>query len=161
MVNWIKFFSVFLFALVLVSLSFVFYKAYQPASDLKQDAKQKVLEAGLLQETERAEVYNGNDALTVVYGKDEKGVQKAVFVKEKAKPDEEMKVVVLEKGVTAKKALASVKQEMDVNKLLHVKLGIENDAAVWEVAFKDKANKLNYVYVKFNDGKWQKKVLNL
>ena len=161
MVNWIKFFVVFLFTLVLVFTSFVFYKAYEPASTLKSEAKEKVLNAGLLKEIERAEVYNGTGSLTVVFGKDEKDVAKAVFVKEKAKSEKDMKVIALEKGLTAKEALASVKKEKTVKKLLHVKLGMEDDATVWEVAFKNEQNKLNYVYVSFSDGEWQKRILNL
>ncbi|MCM3756892.1 DUF5590 domain-containing protein [Sporosarcina aquimarina] len=161
MVNWIKFFVIFLFTLTVAFTSFVFYKAYQPASTLKENATNRVLDAGLLVEADRAEVYNGTTSLTVVYGKDEKGVSKAVFVNEKAKSDEDLNVIALKKGITAKQALSSVKQEMNVNKLIHVKLGEEDDAAVWEVAFKNEANKLNYVYVSFSDGQWQKRILNL
>lgn len=161
MINWIKFFAVFLFALTLAFTSFVFYKAYEPASTLKENATNRVLDAGLLEEADRAEVYNGTTSLTVVFGKDSKGVSKAVFVNEKAKSDEDLNVITLEKGITAKQALSSVKQEMNVNKLIHVKLGEEDDAAVWEVAFKNEDNKLNYVYVSFLDGQWQKRILNL
>ncbi|MBD7906930.1 cell wall elongation regulator TseB-like domain-containing protein [Sporosarcina gallistercoris] len=161
MINWIKFFIIFLFTLTLVLTSFVFYKAYEPASSLKENATSQVLDSGLLAEAERAEVYNGTTSLTVVYGKDDKGVAKAVFVNEKAKSDKDFKVIVLEKGITAKQALTSVKQEMNVSKLIHVKLGVEDNAAVWEVVFKNEANKLNYVYVGFSDGQWQKRILNL
>ena len=72
-----------------------------------------------------------------------------------------MKVVVLDKGITSKQALSLVKQEMGVRKLLHVKLGVEDDVAVWEVAFKNDQQQLNYVYISFSDGKWQKRILNL
>ena len=161
MVNWIKFFIIFLFTLTLALTSFVFYKAYEPASSLKENATGKVLDTGLLAEVDRAEVYNGTTSLTVVFGKDDKDVAKAVLVNEKAKTEKDFKVLVLKKGITAKQALTSVKQEMDVNKLIHVKLGMEDDAAVWEVAFKNEANKLNYVYVSFSDGQWQKRILNL
>ncbi|MGG0642771.1 DUF5590 domain-containing protein [Sporosarcina gallistercoris] len=161
MINWIKFFIIFLFTLTLVLTSFVFYKAYEPASSLKGNATRQVVDAGILVEAERAEVYNGTASFTVVYGKDDKGVAKAVFVNEKVKNEKDLKVVVLEKGITAKQALTSVKQEMNVNKLIHVKLGVEDDAAVWEVVFKNEANKLNYVYVAFSDGQWQKRILNL
>ncbi len=161
MVNWIKFFIIFLFTLTLALTSFVFYKAYEPASSLKENATSKVLDAGLLAEVDRAEVYNGTTSLTVVFGKDDNDVAKAVFVNEKAKTEKDLKVLVLKKGITAKQALTSVKQEMDVNKLIHVKLGMEDDAAVWEVVFKNEANKLNYVYVSFSDGQWQKRILNL
>ncbi|REB09920.1 hypothetical protein DVB69_03690 [Sporosarcina sp. BI001-red] len=161
MINWIKFFIIFLFTLALVMTAFVFYKAYEPASILKENATNQVLDVGLLAEVDRAEVYNGTTSLTVVYGKDDKGVAKAVFVNEKAKSDEDSKVVVLAKGTSAKQAVSAVKREMDVNKLIHVKLGVEDDDAVWEVAFKNEANKLNYVYISFSDGVWQKRILNL
>ncbi|WP_432355149.1 DUF5590 domain-containing protein [Sporosarcina sp. A2] len=161
MINWIKFFIIFLFSLALTLTIFVFYKAYQPASELKANATKQVTDAGLLKEVDRAEVYNGTTSLTVVFGKDTEGVAKAVFVKENVETEKDLEVIVLDKGITSKQAVTSVKQEMNVNKLIHVKLGMEDDTAVWEVAFKNEANRLNYVYVSFSNGQWKKRILNL
>ncbi|WP_040286707.1 DUF5590 domain-containing protein [Sporosarcina koreensis] len=159
--NWIKFFLVFFLALTAALSTFVFYKAYQPVSQWKNQAEQKVLAAGLLEETDRAEVFNGTEAWTVVYGKDGAGTEKAVFVSREAGAGKDMKEIVLKKGVTAKQAVDTVKNEKAVRKLLHVKLGMEDDEPIWEVVFKNDAGKLNYVYVSFTDGKWQKRISNL
>jgi len=160
-VNWIKFFIVFLFTLALLLTSFVFYKAYQPAAQWKEQAKKEALEAGLLQQADRAELYSGTEAYTVVFGKDTAGKDKAVFISREKKNRDQMKELTLSKGVTAKQALANVKQEMPISKLLHVKLGMEENEPVWEVAFKNEAGKLNYVYVLVKDGAWQKRIMNL
>ena len=94
-----------------------------------------------------------------VFGVDEDGEEKAVFVDEKSKDG--FKEVKLTDGITAEKAVANVKKELDVKKILHVKLGLEEEGPVWEVAFKSENGKLNYVYVFFENGQWWKRILNL
>ncbi|GKV67974.1 hypothetical protein NCCP2716_04720 [Sporosarcina sp. NCCP-2716] len=161
MVNWIKFFIVFLFTLALLLTSFVFYKAYQPAAQWKDQAEKAAVAAGLLKQADRAELYSGTESYTVVYGKDAAGKDKAVFIGRGKKDRDQMKELTLANGVSAKQALANVKREMPVSKLLHVKLGMEENEPIWEVAFKNEAGKLNYVYVLVKDGAWQKRIMNL
>ena len=62
---------------------------------------------------------------------------------------------------TADEAVQTVEEELDVNKVLHVSLGMEEVGPVWEVAFKSENGKLNYVYVLFENGHWWKRILNL
>ena len=64
-------------------------------------------------------------------------------------------------GISAEQAVANVKQELNVKKILHVTLGLEVEGPVWEVAFTSDNGKLNYVYVFFDTGQWWKRILNL
>ena len=51
--------------------------------------------------------------------------------------------------------------EQNVKQVLHTKLGYEEPGAVWEIAYINKSDKLNYVYILFEDGQWWKRILNL
>jgi uncharacterized protein YpmB len=45
--------------------------------------------------------------------------------------------------------------------VLHTKLGLEDSKVVWEITFFNENDKLNYVYILFENGKWWKRILNL
>ena len=63
-------------------------------------------------------------------------------------------------GITAEKLLKPLKRTIS-EKVLHVYLGLKKKSPVWEVAFKSENEKLNYVYVFFENGQWWKRILNL
>lgn len=159
MMNWIKFFAIFLLSLTIIITVIVFYNANKPFSSVLEKAETIVLKAGNLQSVERSEIYNGTISMVTVYGKDDEGVEKAVFVEEKT--GKILDTVVLKDGIGSDKAIETVKSELKVDKILHVALGVEDDYPVWEVAFKSKNGKLNYVYVFFENGEWWKRILNL
>lgn len=41
------------------------------------------------------------------------------------------------------------------------KLGYEEVGPVWEITYTNSDDKLNYVYIIFEDGQWWKRILNL
>lgn len=159
MLNWIKFLTVFLFALTTVLTLIVFYNAYKPITAANSEAAEKAIQSGKLESINAVQVYNGTKPYVTVFGVNQKGEEIAVFVDD-ASPDTYSEVK-LKDGLTAKQAEQLVKEEMQVDKLLHVSLGIEEEGPVWEVAFKNKDDKLNYVYLLFEDGHVWKKILNL
>lgn len=159
MMNWIKFFSAFLLALAIVLVTIIFTNAQKPFSAALQNAEKSVQQSGELLSIEHAEIYNGTISMVTVFGKDEKGIEKAVFVDEKS--GKILDLVKLEDGIDSKQAIQTVKSELKVDKILHVTLGVEGEYPVWEVAFKSENGKLNYVYVFFENGEWWKRILNL
>lgn len=159
MLNWIKFIVVFLFTLTSVITVTVLYNADKPSSSVKKAAIESAIKSGQLVSASTVEIFNGTVPAVTVYGVDEDGKKKAVFVDEKSKDG--FKEVKLADGISAEKAVANVKKELDVKKVLHVKLGLEEKGPVWEVAFKSDNGKLNYVYVFFENGQWWKRILNL
>lgn len=159
MMNWIKFIAAFLLALTLVITVLVFYNANKPFSTVTDKAEADVLANGQLKAVDYSEVYNGTKAMVIVYGLDEEGIEKAVFIDEKT--GEVLNDVAISKGVTSDVAIKTVRSELKVDKILHVKLGLEEDVPIWEVAFKSENGKLNYVYVFFESGEWWKRILNL
>ncbi|MCM3743044.1 DUF5590 domain-containing protein [Sporosarcina luteola] len=159
MMNWIKFIAAFLLVLSLIIFVIVFYNANTPFSNAKEKAEEDALEYGALNSVERTTIYNGTVSMVTVFGKDDEGNEKAVFIE--GKTGEILDEVVLKDGIGAKAAIETVKAELPVGKILHVVLGLEEGHPVWEVAFKGENGKLNYVYVFFENGEWWKRILNL
>ncbi|MEK4715389.1 MULTISPECIES: DUF5590 domain-containing protein [unclassified Sporosarcina] len=159
MLNWIKFIVVFLIMLTSVITVMVLVNAEKPFSAAKKAAIESAVQSGQLASVSSADVFNGTIPTVTVFGVDADGKEKAVFVDENSKDG--FKEVKLTDGISAEKAVANVKKELDVKKVLHVKLGQEEEGPVWEVAFKSDNGKLNYVYVFFENGQWWKRILNL
>lgn len=159
MLNWIKFIVVFLLMLTSVITVAVLVNANKPFSAAKKAAIESAIQSGQLASVSSADVFNGTVPTVTVFGVDEDGKEKAIFVDENSKDG--FKEVKLTDGISAEKAVANVKKELDVEKILHVKLGLEEEGPVWEVAFKSDNGKLNYVYVFFENGQWWKRILNL
>ena len=105
-------------------------------------------------------VYRGLSSNMTVMGEDDKGKKLAVFIPESGS-EQELSKVYLEDGVSQKKTLELVQTEMDVKEVLHIRLGVEEVGPVWEVSFIGSNDKLNYVYILFDNGKWWKRILNL
>ncbi|WP_342509900.1 DUF5590 domain-containing protein [Sporosarcina sp. FSL K6-2383] len=159
MLGWIKFIVVFLVALASVITITVLYNADKPFSEAEQAAIDSVLGSGQLVSASSTDVFNGTVPMVTVYGVDAEDEETAVFVSpQRVDGFEEVK---LKDGITAEQAIANVKQELQVNKILHVTLGLEVEGPVWEVAFTSDNGKLNYVYVFFDTGQWWKRILNL
>ena len=159
MMNWIKFIAAFLLALSLIITVIVFYNANKPFSDAVQKAEVDALNSGVLKSVDRTDIYNGTVSMVTVYGKDDEGNEKAIFIE--GKTGEILDEVLLKDGIEAQAAIETVKAELSVEEILHVALGLEEGHPVWEVAFKGEKGKLNYVYVFFENGEWWKRILNL
>lgn len=160
MLNWIKFFTVFFLALTTVIIVTIFTSAYKPIASVKTSAIENAIQSEQIVEAEYAQPYNGIQTFVTVFGLDSKGEHKAVFIDENKKKTS-YKEVKLADGISADKAIEMVAKELNVKKLLHAKLGLEEVGPVWEVAFKNENDKLSYVYVLFEDGQWWKRILNL
>ncbi|MFC6038557.1 DUF5590 domain-containing protein [Paenisporosarcina macmurdoensis] len=160
MKRWIIFISVFILSLSLVISLFVIWKAGQPFSDERDKAELLVLKEEKLKEVSVSEVYNGSNTYVTVSGNDVDGKGKVVFVPITGK-DLAIEEVMLKDGISKKQAIDAVQTEFKVKEVLHTKLGWEQDNAVWEITFLNENDKLNYVYLLFEDGKWWKRILNL
>ncbi|MEB7771950.1 MULTISPECIES: cell wall elongation regulator TseB-like domain-containing protein [Kurthia] len=160
MKSWIKFFAIFFVMLAVVLTVLVTIKAYAPYHSATQEAKDVVLKERLLKTVDKSYVYNSTNHYVTVIGKNDKNQSTAVVLNQdqsKAKKE----VIELSKGVTEKEAIKIATEGQKVKKVLHVHLGIEKPGPVWEVAFENNRDELNYVYVVFETGQWWKKITNL
>lgn len=160
MKSWIKFFAIFFVLLAVTITLLVTIKAYSPYHTAKQDAKDVVLNEKLLKTVDKSYVYNSTNHYVTVIGKNEKNQPTAVIVNQD-QPKAKKQVIQLSKGITEKEAIKTATEGQKVKKVLHVQLGMEKPGPVWEVAFKNNQDELNYVYVVFETGQWWKKITNL
>lgn len=159
MLNWIKFISVFLIALTFVIVITIFYNANKPLASAISTATDAAIESGEVVSVKDVQSYNGTMSLLTVFGVNKDGEDIALFIDEAMNGN--YKSVKIADGITADEAIKTVKEELTVDKVLHVTLGIEEDSPVWEVVFTSGNDKLNYVYVLFENGQWWKRILNL
>ena len=160
MKSWIKFFAIFFVMLAVVLTVLVTIKAYAPYHSATQEAKDVVLKERLLKTVDKSYVYNSTNHYVTVIGKNDKNQSTAVILnQDQSKVKKE--VIELSKGVTEKEAIKIATEGQKVKKVLHVHLGIEKPGPVWEVAFENNRDELNYVYVVFETGQWWKKITNL
>ncbi|BDH61418.1 hypothetical protein MTP04_15480 [Lysinibacillus sp. PLM2] len=158
--NWILFIVIFILSMSLVISILVISQAMAPVNDIEKQAEELALSTNSIAEITDSYVYNGNKPYVTVFGEDEEGNKKAIFVPINLE-ENSIQEVFLQNGITEEQALSFVNNETNVKKVLHAKLGYEEVGAVWEIAFTNNSDKLNYVYVLFEDGQWWKRILNL
>lgn len=160
MKKWVIFISVFTVSLCLILSLFVLWKAGQPFSVEQAKAEKLALQEDKLTEVINSEVYSGSNIYITVLGKDQSGEEKAVLIPA-SRDDLNIEEVLLKNGISKIQAIETVEKEFKVKEVLHTKLGWEQNNAVWEITFLSQNNKLNYVYLFFEDGTWWKRILNL
>ncbi|WP_042475157.1 cell wall elongation regulator TseB-like domain-containing protein [Bacillus ndiopicus] len=160
MKKWIIFSTVFLVSLSLVISILVLWKADAPFNKMEKKAEQLALTSKSLAIVSDSYAYNGNKPYITVFGVDEYGKEKAIFVPITLE-ENAIQEVFLQDGITKEQALAVLHDEATVKKILHTKLGYEEQGAVWEITYLNDTDQLNYVYILFEDGKWWKRILNL
>lgn len=159
MKNWLIFITGFMLLLTIGISVLVFWKASSPIAKIEKQAMELALSSKEIITANDAYVYNGNKPYVTVFGVDEKGDEKAVFVPVTL-DEKSIQTVRLKDGITKQEALSFLEKK-DVKKVLHAKLGYEEPGAVWEIAYINNSDKLNYVYILFEDGQWWKRILNL
>lgn len=160
MKNWIIFISVFIVSLALVISVLVIWKSNKPFKDMEVQAEKLAVSSGSLAEVSDSYVYNGNKPYVTVFGVDDEGNEKAIFVPVSLE-ENSIQEVFLQDGVTKEQALSVLNSEEEVNQILQTKLGYEEVGPVWEITYTNNSKKLNYVYILFEDGQWWKRILNL
>lgn len=159
MKNWIIFIISFVLILTIGISVLVLWEASSPFTKIEKQAVELAISSDSIKTADDAYVYNGNKPYVTVFGVDEEGVEKAVFVPITL-DEKSIQIVRLEEGISEEEAISHIDKK-DVKEVLHTKLGYEEPGAVWEIAYINKSDKLNYVYILFEDGQWWKRILNL
>ncbi|WP_255473348.1 DUF5590 domain-containing protein [Planomicrobium sp. CPCC 101110] len=136
----------------------IIFTGNKPFSAAEKEAVERVESENLLADIDRTYVYSNKQLSVTVIGTDAEGKAKAAFV-----PSGKGKIeaISLEDKITAQEAREIALKEMEVKDILHTKLGMESDGPVWEIAFINEEEQLNYVYILAKDGTWWKRILNL
>ncbi|SOC37636.1 cell wall elongation regulator TseB-like domain-containing protein [Ureibacillus acetophenoni] len=158
--NWVIFIVLFILSMSLVISILVISQAMAPIKDIEQSAEDLAISSKSLAVVTDSYIYNGNKPYVTVFGEDEDGKEKAVFVPISLE-ENSIQEIYLQDGISREQALSVIDNEVDIKKILHTKLGYEEAGVVWEITYTNNANKLNYVYILFEDGQWWKRILNL
>nr|WP_232337148.1 DUF5590 domain-containing protein [Lysinibacillus timonensis] len=158
--NWVIFIALFILSMSLVISFLIISQAMAPIKDIEKKAEDLALSTNSIAVITESYIYNGNKPYVTIFGEDEEGNGKAVFVPISLE-ENSIQEVYLQNGITRQQALSIIDNEKDVKEVLHAKLGFEEAGVVWEIAYTNNSEKLNYVYILFNDGQWWKRILNL
>lgn len=158
MKQWIIFFVSFLSVLAVSLMIVILIIGNKPFSDAEKRAIDRVMTEEVLAEVDHAYVFAGSQISVTVVGSDFDGKPMAAFV-----PDGEGEISSIDlEGITSSaEARETALEEMSVKDILHTKLGMESEGPVWEIAFINENDRLNYVYIFAEDGTWWKRILNL
>lgn len=99
-------------------------------------------------------LYHGKESYSVVVGTTSSRQKQIVWI-----PDNDRDRIVIENvanGKTKEEILSIVQQNIDSEKIISVKLGMENSVPLWEVTYKDRSGRYNYDYYDFKTGEWLK-----
>lgn len=134
--------------------------ANQPVRAAKQEALDRIDGYVSIKDVKQSYLYNGtNDNYTVLVGKNQKNKQIVVWVPEKRSGKVFVKYAAA--GISRDRAKSIIESKTHPKKFLHIKLGMENETAIWEVTYLSKNGDLNYVNLAFKDGKILKSIENL
>lgn len=151
-----------LVVVIIISIG-VFASIYNTArsqyNEGHQHSKEIALEKGKLATIETIHTFNGHIKYHIISG--ENVNREPVFVwipilsnvqKEEDRNEEELVVKKQSSGITKEEAIQVVKSEYNVKKLINVQIGMDADIPIWEVKYKDQANRYTFDFVRFSNG---------
>ncbi|WP_419881186.1 DUF5590 domain-containing protein [Peribacillus sp. B-H-3] len=131
-----------------------YIKAMGPKKEAETEAFKKAQKEGGFVTMDDYYLYHGNDSYSVVVGKTKSGKKKVIWL-----PDNKKEKPVIEdskSGKTRGEILSIVKKQLNPQKIISVKLGMENNVPLWEVTYLDESSRYNYNYYDFKTGEWLK-----
>ena len=158
--KWLLFIVIFALSLTIIISLLIYSQARNPFLDATDKAQSYALENNLLAQVDKTYVYNNTSTFYTVIGSTAKGEEKAYFLPDK-QSDEKIMEVSLDDGISEQQAVDLVMKDVKDGKLLHAKLGVEKIGPVWEIAYVNAEDNLNYVYLLFDNGEWWKRISNL
>ncbi|QPC46671.1 DUF5590 domain-containing protein [Mangrovibacillus cuniculi] len=159
MVKWIITSLVAILFVLTIGGAWLYVDATKEKNQQEETIKQIALEENWLSSVTNAHTYYGAKPYYVLAGKNTQSQEVYVFVPQ---DDYENKTEVrVSQGVSKEEAMEMLQREKSPAKLLHTKLGIEKVGPVWEMAYLNDREKLNYYYVHFETGEWWRNIENL
>ncbi|TGA97035.1 peptidase M4 [Sporolactobacillus shoreae] len=149
---------------VLVLAGFGSWYLYKSNMDLSNRAAQaaaaKARQHYQIQKVDTVASYSGTESYEVVKGV-RNGIQMYIWVPDR--PNKAKYIVrAVKNGITGSQALQKLAGlNLDVNKIISVRLGAIQNNPVWEITFTNKQNNYNYVSFYFDNGKEAQRILNI
>ncbi|WP_160721297.1 cell wall elongation regulator TseB-like domain-containing protein [Bacillus sp. USDA818B3_A] len=136
----------------------VYFSSVQPVRAAEKKAVSVAKDHIQFSEIDDFHIYNGNETVSVIEGKNKQGDKVIVWIPDKSKKVFTKKAA---DGITKEDAIQKLLQEKQPKKIISVRLGMEKNIPLWEIYYRSENNLINYYYVHFETGEWLKKIENL
>jgi uncharacterized protein YpmB len=155
-----KWIIIFILIILVVSGIFinVYLRAFAPVKTAEEKAVALAGKKVQFSQIDDFHIYNGNESVYVIEGKNKKGEKIIVWIPPKTKQ------VIVEKatsGLTKDQAIQKLEETKRPKKIISVRLGMERMIPFWEIYYLSDNNLINYYYIDFKTGEWLKKIENL
>ncbi|MBM6754654.1 DUF5590 domain-containing protein [Lactobacillus alvi] len=147
----------FLLVVILVTWG-TFALATQPMRSAQHQAIRLAKRYAGLKTTNGFYTYNRDHTYYTVSGENRQGQAVLVIVPQKGG---KLRVVKQSNGLTKQEAIAKVRSENKVKKVLRAAPGVFNDHVVWEVSYRNANGSLCYDLLNFTSGKYVQRINNL
>lgn len=136
----------------------VYIRAFSPVKSAQEKAVAIAGKEVHFSQIDDFHIYNGNESVYVIEGKNKKGEKIITWIPEKTK-----KVIVLKasSGLSKQQAIKRLEETKSPKKIISVRLGMEKMIPFWEIYYISDNNLINYYYIQFKTGEWLKKIENL
>ncbi|MCM3566818.1 DUF5590 domain-containing protein [Neobacillus mesonae] len=156
MKKWILSISIILAVIIVGTAIKIYFSSMQPVKAAEAKALKQA--ADKVKEIDDFHIYNGQEQVNVIEGKNKRGQKVIVWIPNKSK-----KVIVrkAKDGLTKEDAVNKLLKEKSPKKIISVRLGMEKNIPLWEIYYRSENNLMNYYYIDFETGDWLKKIENL
>lgn len=149
MKKWLIISSVFVLCLI-GFVSGAYIKAMGPRQGASAIAYEKARQESGLVTLDEFYLYHGLASYSVVVGKTASGEKLVVWIPENK--DLDIVTALYKNGKTKKEITQIAKEQLKSQKIISIKLGMENKVPLWEVTSLDATNHYNYEYYDFKTG---------
>jgi uncharacterized protein YpmB len=155
-----KWIIIFILMVLVVSGIFmgIYVRAFSPVKSAQAKAVAIAERKVQFSQIDHFHIYNGNETVYVIEGKNKKGEKIITWIPLKTKQ------VIVEKaksGLSKEQAIKKLEETKSPKKIISVQLGMENNIPFWEIYYLSDNNLINYYYIHFKTGEWLKKIENL
>jgi uncharacterized protein YpmB len=156
-----KWIIIFFAAIMLITTGIVikvYFQAFAPVKSAEKKAVALADKKAHLSSVTDFHLYNGNETVYVIEGKNQKGAKVIVWIPAKTKQ------VIVKKagsGLSREQAIQKLEETKNPKKIISVRLGMEKMIPFWEIYYLSDNNLINYYYIHFQTGEWLKKIENL
>ncbi|MGN1385111.1 MAG: DUF5590 domain-containing protein [Bacillus sp. (in: firmicutes)] len=124
-----------------------FYIGMDYKKTAEEEAVAIALKEGGLVSVSDYYLYHGQEAYSVVVGKDDEGTEYVLWIPKDIE-NASVKKMKYEEGVSENEIVATVKEKYNPKEIVSVKIGIKDSSPIWEVTYKDSDD--NLVFADFD-----------
>ncbi|MDQ0271048.1 cell wall elongation regulator TseB-like domain-containing protein [Cytobacillus purgationiresistens] len=134
----------------------IYFNAVDPVREAEEKALKRAQEELNITDVNRFTIYNGNESIYILDGQRKDGEDVYAWV-----PEKDGKIIVKKKseGITKEEALQTLLNEKNPKEIISIRIGMESNIPLWEIAYRTEGDLLNYYMIDFETGKTKLKII--